>query len=109
MVKWLFRVLKLGDKRKRNSRTENYSPNILEPGVIKFIQSREEELLKEMDVLLEIYSDGEKSQPTLSFKAAWRKMDRVDKIETLVSMEKEIMGYRKELCQELLDMSKGKW
>ncbi len=62
-----------------------------------------------MDVLLEIYSDGEKSQPTLSFKAAWRKMDRVDKIETLVSMEKEIMGYRKELCQELLDMSKGKW
>jgi hypothetical protein len=81
----------------------------LEPGVIKFIQSREEELLKEMDVLLEIYSDGEKSQPTLSFKAAWRKMDRVDKIETLVSMEKEIMGYRKELCQELLDMSKGKW
>ena len=37
------------------------------------------------------------------------KMDRVDKIETLVSMEKEIMGYRKELCQELLNMSKGKW
>lgn len=62
-----------------------------------------------MDVLLEIYSSGEKVQPTLSFKSAWRKMDRVDKIETLVSMEKEIMGYRKELCKELLDMSKGKW
>jgi len=68
---WLFRALKLGDKRKKNSKTENYSRNILEPGVIK--------------------------------------MDRVDKIETLVSMEKEIMGYRKELCQELLNMSKGKW
>ena len=62
-----------------------------------------------MDVLLEIYSSGERVQPTLSFKSAWRKMGRVDKIETLVSMEKEIMGYRKELCQELLDMSKGKW
>jgi hypothetical protein len=95
---WLSRVLKLGEKLKRKSKTENYSLNILEPAVIKFIQSREEELLKEMDVLLEIYSSGEKSQPTLSFKAAWRKMDRVDKIETLVSMEKEIMGYRKELC-----------
>ena len=106
MVMWLFRVLKLGDRRRKNSRTENYSRNILEPEVIKFIQSREE---REMDVLLEIYSDEEKSQPTLSFKAAWRKMDRVDKIETLVSMEKEIMGYRKELCKELLDMSKGKW
>ena len=109
MAMWLFRVLKLGNKRKKNSRTENYSRNILEPTVLKFIQSREEELLKEMDVLLEIYSSGDKSQPTLSFKSTWRKLDRVDKIETLVSMEKEIMGYRKELCQELLDMSKGKW
>jgi len=62
-----------------------------------------------MDVLLEIYNSRERVQPTLSFKAAWRKMDRVDKIETLVSMEKEIMGYRKELCKELLDISKGKW
>ena len=62
-----------------------------------------------MDVLLEIYSSGERVQPTLSFKSAGRKIDRVDKIETLVSMEKEIMGYRKELCKELLDMSKGKW
>jgi hypothetical protein len=106
---WLFNVLKLRKKRRKNSRIENSSPNILEPTVLKFIQSREEELLKEMDVLLEIYSDGEKLHPTLSFKSAWKKMDRVDKIETLVSMEKEIMGYRKELCQELLDMSKGKW
>ena len=109
MVKWLFRVLKLGNKRKKNSRTENYSRNILEPTVLKFIQSKEEELLKEMDVLLEIYCNEDQQHPTISFKSAWRKMDRVDKIESLVSMEKEIMGYRKELCQELLDMSKGKW
>mgnify|MGYP003662494411 len=102
----LSRVLKLVEKLKRKSKTESASLSIWEPAVIKFIQSKEG---MKMDVLLEIYSSGERVQPTLSFKSAWRKMDRVDKIETLVSMEKEIMGYRKELCKELLDMSKGKW
>jgi len=35
-------------------------------------------------------------------------MERVDKIETLISIEKEIAGMRKELCIDLYNMGKGK-
>jgi len=62
-----------------------------------------------MDVLMEVYNSPDRLHPQLSFKADWRKLERVDKIETLVSIEKEISHYRQELCKELLDMSKGKW
>ena len=33
------------------------------------------------------------------FKAPWRKMEMVDKIETLVSIEKDIAAHRQELCK----------
>ena len=62
-----------------------------------------------MDVLVEIYQPNDRQTVQLSFKSAWRNMERVDKIESLVSMEKELAGYRNDLCQELMDFSKGKW
>ena len=44
----------------------------------------------------------------LSFKEPWTNMERVDKIETLISIEKEVAGMRKELCIDLYKMGEGK-
>ena len=44
-----------------------------------------------------------------SFKAAWRGLERVDKIETLISLERELAAQRKEISSELHKHSKGKW
>ena len=62
-----------------------------------------------MDVLVEIYKPKDRGHIQTCFKAPWRKLEMVDKIETLVSIEKDIAAHRQELCKELMDMSKGKW
>jgi hypothetical protein len=44
-----------------------------------------------------------------SFKSAWRKLERVDQIETLISLERELAAHRKEISSDLYKDSKGKW
>ena len=44
------------------------------------------------DLLIEIYKTKDRSNFQLSFRDAWVRMERVDKVETLVSLEKEIAG-----------------
>jgi hypothetical protein len=35
-------------------------------------------------------------------------MEKVEKVEALVSIEKEIAGIRRDICQEMFDFSKGR-
>ena len=107
LVTSLLKIIKLRKNRNRKLITENDSPPILEKILENFIILKKEN--RKMEVLLEVYKPKDQQAIQLSFKGAWRGMERVDKIESLVSIEKEIAGYRNELCQEMMDFSKGKW
>ena len=94
-------------RRKKNLKTENNSLTMLPDYLQKeFIKSRKD---RAMDVLVEIYKPKDRGHIQTCFKAPWRKLEMVDKIETLVSIEKDIAAHRQELCKELMDLSKGKW
>ena len=94
-------------KQKKNLKTVNNSLSMLPDFLQKeFTKSRKD---KSMDVLVEIYKPKNRGHIQTCFKAPWRKMETVDKIETLVSIEKDMAAHRQELCKELMDMSKGKW
>ena len=104
---WSLNLSLLKKKQKKNLKTVNNSLNML-PGYLQkeFIKSRKD---KAMDVLVEIYKPKDRGHIQTCFKAPWRSMEMVDKIETLVSIEKDMAAHRQELCKELMDMSKGKW
>jgi hypothetical protein len=72
----------------------------------EFIKSKKD---REMDVLIEVYKPKTRGKIETSFKAAWRGLERVDKIETLISLERELAAQRKEISSELHKHSKGKW
>ena len=64
---------------------------------------------KDMEVLIEVYKPKTRGKMQTSFKAAWRSLERVDQIETLISLERELAAQRKEISSELHKHSKGKW
>lgn len=64
---------------------------------------------REMEVLIEVYKPKTRGKMQTSFKAAWRSLERVDQIETLISLEKELAAERREISLELYQNSKGKW
>ncbi len=104
---WRLNLSILRRRRKKNLKTENNSLTMLPDYLQKeFIKSRKD---RAMDVLVEIYKPKDRGHIQTCFKAPWRKMEMVDKIETLVSIEKDIAAHRQELCKELMDLSKGKW
>tara|TARA_R110001632_G_scaffold137243_1_gene252902 strand:- start:228 stop:545 length:318 start_codon:yes stop_codon:yes gene_type:complete len=104
---WRLNLSILRKRRKKNLKTENNSLTILPDYLHKeFIKSRKD---RAMDVLVEIYKPKDRGHIQTCFKAPWRKLEMVDKIETLVSIEKDIAALRQELCKELMDLSKGKW
>jgi hypothetical protein len=104
---WRLNLSILRRRRKKNLKTENNSLTILPDYLHKeFIKSRKD---RAMDVLVEIYKPKDRGHIQTCFKAPWRKLEMVDKIETLVSIEKDIAALRQELCKELMDLSKGKW
>jgi len=104
---WSLNLSLLKKKQKKNLKTVNNSLSMLPDFLQKeFIKSRKD---KAMDVLVEIYKPKDRGHIQTCFKAPWRSMEMVDKIETLVSIEKDIAAHRQELCKELMDMSKGKW
>ena len=102
---WLFKHFTQRKKQKRKLKTEPILPNILEKNVLNFIRSNEGKVIM---VLAEIFNTKDNQSIQLSFKEPWTNMERVDKIETLISIEKEIAGMRKELCADLYNMGKGK-
>jgi len=104
---WSLNLSLLKKKQKKNSKTVNNSLNMLPDYLQKeFIKSRRD---RAMEVLVEVYKPKERGHVQTCFKAPWRKMEMVDKIETLVSIEKDIAAHRQELCKELMENSKGKW
>ncbi len=104
---WSLNLSLLKKKQKKNLKTVNNSLSMLPDFLQKeFIKSRKD---KAMDVLVEIYKPKDRGHIQTCFKAPWRSMEMVDKIETLVSIEKDIAAHRQELCKELMDLSKGKW
>jgi len=104
---WRLNLSILRRRQKKNLKTENNSLTILPDYLHKeFIKSRKD---RAMDVLVEIYKPKDRGHIQTCFKATWRKLEMVDKIETLVSIEKDIAAHRQELCKELMDLSKGKW
>jgi hypothetical protein len=105
MVMWLLRIFQQGEKHKRKLKTDDPLPYILEPTLRKFIMSKEKE---GKDILIEVYKTKDRSSFQLSFRDAWMKMEKVDKVETLVSLEKEIAGYRRDICNELFSYNKGR-
>ena len=60
------------------------------------------------DILLEVYKTKSRKSFQLSFRDEWIAMEKVDKIETLVSLEKEIAGIRRDICNELFSFNKGR-
>ena len=104
---WRLNLSILRRRRKKNLKTENNSLTMLPDYLQKeFIKSRKD---RAMDVLVEIYKPKDRGHIQTCFKAPWRSMEMVDKIETLVSIEKDIAAHRHELCKELMDLSRGKW
>jgi len=104
---WRLNLSLLRRRQKKNFKTVNNSLSILPDYLQKeFMKSRRD---RAMEVLVEIYKPKERGHVQTCFKAPWRKMEMVDKIETLVSIEKDIAAHRQELCKELMENSKGKW
>jgi len=102
---WLSKIFQQGGKHKKKSKTGDRSPYILEPTLRKFIMSKEQE---DKDILLEVYKTKDRKSFQLSFRDQWSAMEKVDKIETLVTLEKEIAGLRRDICNELFAFSKGR-
>ena len=104
---WLFKAFARREKPKMKYETEKGSYSILPKKMQEeFIKSKRD---KEMEVLIEVYKPKTRGKIETSFKAAWRGLERVDKIETLISLERELVAQRKEISSELHKHSKGKW
>ena len=104
---WLFRIFARKKKPKTSYETEPTSFSILPTNLHEeFMQSKKD---KDMEVLIEVYKPKTRGKIETSFKAAWRGLERVDKIETLISLERELAAQRKEISSELHKHSKGKW
>ena len=104
---WLSRIFARKKKPKKSYETEPDSFGILPAELHKeFMKSKRD---KDMEVLIEVYKPKSRGKIETSFKAAWRGLERVDQIETLISLERELVAQRKEISSELYKHSKGKW
>ena len=104
---WLLRIFARKKKPKKSYETETTSLNILPTHLQEeYMKSKKD---KDMEVLIEVYKPKTRGKIETSFKAAWRGLERVDKIETLISLERELAAQRKEISSELHKHSKGKW
>jgi len=104
---WLSRIFARKKKPRKSFETETTSLNILPTNLQEeYMKSKKD---KEMEVLIEVYKPKTRGKMQTSFKAAWRKLERVDQIETLISLEKELAAERREISLELYQNSKGKW
>ena len=104
---WLYRIFAQRKKRKKNYKAGPTSLSILPDNLQEeFMKSKKD---RDMQVLIEVYKPKERGGIQTSFKSAWRSLERVDQIETLISLEKELVAHRKDLSSELYQHSKGKW
>ena len=61
------------------------------------------------DVLLIVEKRKGRQSPIMNFKESFESMERVDQIETLVSIEKEEIAKRNSIANDMFQYSKGKW
>ena len=106
MVTWLLKILEQGERRKKKLKTEAQLSYILEATLRKFIMLKEQE---GKGILLEVYKVDNSRGFQLSFGDKWVTMEKIDKVEALVSIEKDIAEMRREICQEMFDFSKGRF
>tara|TARA_R110002110_G_scaffold153506_3_gene346911 strand:- start:8835 stop:9155 length:321 start_codon:yes stop_codon:yes gene_type:complete len=105
MVMWLSKIFRQGEKHKKKLKTEGTLPYILEANLRRLIMLKEQE---GRDIFLEVYKTKDRKSLQLCFNNEWSAMEKVDKVETLVSLEKEIAGIRREICNELFSLNKGR-
>ncbi len=61
------------------------------------------------DVLLVVEKRKGRQSPIMNFKESFENMERVDQIETLVSIEREVIAKRNSIANDMFQYSKGKW
>ena len=80
---------------------------------LSFVEERNKKMIdKENKILKEliiISRHPDRQAPSFKYEHAFNIMDRVDQIETLVTIEKEIASQRKSICDEMFKLSKGKF
>jgi len=59
--------------------------------------------------ILSVSKEKDRQAPIFIYEEGFKDMERVIKIETLISIERELASYRKSICDEMFKLSKGKW
>jgi|TARA_R100001530_G_C4290437_1_gene147868 hypothetical protein len=62
-----------------------------------------------MESLIKISKSKDRQSPVIEYLTLFNSMEKVDQIETLVSIEKEIAATRRDICDEIFKLSKGKF
>tara|TARA_R100000008_G_C3509557_1_gene128087 strand:+ start:104 stop:295 length:192 start_codon:yes stop_codon:yes gene_type:complete len=47
--------------------------------------------------------------PNIKFETDFNSLERVDQVELLVTVEKEVAAHRRSVCNEMFQYSKGRW
>jgi len=61
------------------------------------------------ETLITVYKREGRQSSIVTFEENFNKLERVDQIEFLISMEKEVVAKRKNITDEMFKYSKGKW
>ena len=61
------------------------------------------------ETLITVYKRKGRQSPIVTFEESFSKLERVDQIEFLISIEKEMITKRKNITNEMFQYSKGKW
>jgi hypothetical protein len=61
------------------------------------------------NVLIIIEKREGRQSPIITFKEPFNNMERIDQIEILVSVEREVKAKRSNIADDIFQYSKGKW
>tara|TARA_R100000995_G_C3419660_1_gene93290 strand:+ start:334 stop:525 length:192 start_codon:yes stop_codon:yes gene_type:complete len=61
------------------------------------------------DILIVIEKRKGRQSPIITFKEPFNNMERIDQIETLVSIEREVKAKRSNIANDIFQYSKGRW
>ena len=61
------------------------------------------------ETLITVYKREGRQSPIVTFEENFSKLERIDQIELLISVEREVIAERKNITNEMFQYSKGKW
>ncbi len=61
------------------------------------------------ETLITVYKREGRQSPIVTFEDTFSKLERIDQIEFLISVEREVIAKRKNITNEMFQYSKGKW